>query len=287
MKYLALLTVPVVVCVWLIFVSPALSPACTVITAAKGSTVLFGGNEDQMPNDCFFVVDKSGPIGGVYFATPWDRHPLVMQMGINEKGLCYDVNWIPEEKLTPHPERTPQRRWAVTRLMRESSSVAEVLARIFTYNWGDAISYQVHFADRSGDAAVIHPGENGELTFTRIEKEKGYLVSTNFNLARRDKGNWSCRRYKNADKMLSTLAGDTDLTPQFMASVLQVTHQYLKYKTLYSAVYDLRNLRIYLYTDRRFGTPCVLDVNTALAGLADHRKFSIISLKELVVTMAK
>jgi len=139
--------------------------ACTIITASNGETVMFGGNEDQtFKNSSFLVVDTSGKFGVVYFATPWTNEPLVMQMGINEMGLSYDANWIPKEKLKPHPERKAQNEWAVTKLMKEVSTVEEVLSRIFTYNWEDSISYQVHIADKSGDAVVIHPGTNGELT---------------------------------------------------------------------------------------------------------------------------
>jgi hypothetical protein len=105
--------------------------ACTIFTASNGETVMFGGNEDQTTNSSFLVVDNGGTFGVVYFATPWKEIPLVMQMGINEMGLCYDANWIPKEKLNPHPERKPQNEWAVTQLMRGASTVEEVLSKIF------------------------------------------------------------------------------------------------------------------------------------------------------------
>ena len=245
---------------------------------------MFGGNEDQKPNSSFLVVDNSGTFGVVYFATPWKEMPLVMQMGINEMGLSYDANWIPKEKLNPHPERKSQNEWAVTKLMREASAVEDVLSKIFTYNWGDSIDYQIHFADKSGDAAVIHPGTNGELTYTRKSKGNGYLISTNFNLAKLDKGNWSSSyssdRYKTADKMLSTKGTQNDLTVEFMASVLKATHRrYGRLKTLYSAVYDLQKLRINLYYDRQFDSPYMLDVKNELAKTSGYR---IVSLKDVI-----
>lgn len=208
-----------------------------------------------------------------------------MQMGINEKGLCSDANWIPKEKITLNPERTAQDEFAVVQILREASTVEEVLSKIFTYNFRDTISYQVHVADQSGDAVVIHPGENGELTYSRIEKEKGYLISTNFNIARLANNSWFCRRYKAADKMLSNIKTEKYLTPEFMASVLKETHQNGKWKTIYSAVYDLQELRIYLYHNRQFHKPHVLDVEKELAKIALHRYFSLISLKELVANI--
>ena len=253
--------------------------ACTIITASNGETVMFGGNEDQTPNSSFFVVDTTGTFGVVYFATPWKEMPLVMQMGINEMGLSYDTNWIPKEKLIPHTEKKPQNEWVVTQLMREVSTVEELLLKIFIYNWGNSISYQVHFADKSGDAVVIHPGLDGELTYSRKPKGNGYLVSTNFNLAKLDKGNWSCRRYETANKMLSNIGAQNDLTVEFVASVLKATHRrYGRLKTLYSAVYDLQKLRIYLYYDRQFDAPYVLDVKEELAKTTGTRKVTLTDL---------
>lgn len=258
--------------------------ACTIITASNGETVLFGGNEDQKKNSSFLVVDTSGTFGVVYFATPWKQWPLAMQMGINEMGLSFDANLIPREKLTLHPEKNPQHEWVITQLMREVSTVEEVLSKIFTYNFGDSIIYQVHFADKSGDAVVIHPGtdvEYGELTYTRKPKGSGYLISTNFNLADLDKPSWSCHRYTKADKMLSKIDLQTDLTVEFMASVLNATHQdrFFSVKTLYSAVYDLQKLHIYLYFNRQFDSPHRLDVKQEIANTKGYRK---ISLKDLI-----
>lgn len=258
--------------------------ACTIVTVSNGETVLFGGNEDQTSNSSFLVVDTSGTFGVVYFATPWKQWPLARQMGINEMGLSYDCNWIPREELTPHPERNSQSEWVVIKLMKEASTVEEVLSKIFTYNFGDSMEYQIHFADKSGNAAVIHPGADGELTYTRKPKGNGYLVSTNFNLAQLNKGNWSCSRYKAADKMLSKIKDQRDLTVEFMASVLNATHQdrLLGIKTLYSAIYDLKTLRIYLYYERQFNKPYVLDIKQELSKTTGYRK---ISLKKMISNM--
>lgn len=252
--------------------------ACTIISASDGETVLFGGNEDQSPNESYLVVDKRGKLGVIYFATPWKELPLVMQMGINEKGLCFDYNWIPTEALTSHPERIPMEQM---KLIQEVASVDEVLSRVFNYDFGDSMNYQVHIADKSGDAAVIHPGTEGELTYSRKSKGNGYLISTNFNLAQLDKGNWSCSRYKIADKMLSKIGGQRDLTVESMASVLNATHQdrLFSVKTIYSAIYDLKKLIIYLYYERQFNKPYVLDVKRELAKTKRYRK---VSLKELI-----
>ena len=249
--------------------------ACTIFTASSGDKVMFAGNEDQKPNSSFLVVDNSGKLGVVYFATPWQGSPLIRMMGINEKGLCYDSNWIPPEKLNPHPEGMSQSQWPVPQLLKEAATVEEVLSTIFEYNWGDSIDHQIHFADSSGDAAVVHPGLDGELTYLRKPKGDGHFVSTNFNLAKLEEGNWSCLRYKTADEMLSRIGPKNELTVEFLASVLDATHQAAEFNTLYSAIYDLVNLQIYLYYDSQFDSPCVLDVKKELAKTPTYRKVAI------------
>ena len=269
--------------------------ACTIISASNGKTVLFGGNEDQPPNSSFLVVDNSGTLGVIYFATPWQKWPLVMQMGINEMGLSYDTNWIPKEKLIPHPERNTQYEWAILTLMKESATVEEVLSKIFTYRWENSINYQIHFADKSGDAVVIYPGVDGELTYSKKTKGNSYLITTNFNHARREKVSWTFLdfvysslfdgTYETADKMLLKVGNENNLTVEYMISVLNATHRdwffdtRFSMKTIYSAIYDLKNLQICLYFNRQFDKPFVLNVKKELAKTELYKK---VSLKELV-----
>jgi hypothetical protein len=87
--------------------------------------------------------------------------------------------------------------------------------------------------------------------------------------------------------MLSNIKTEKDLTPEFMASVLKATHQSVKWKTIYSAVYDLQELRIYLYYNRQFHKPYILDVEKELAKIAPHKYFSLISLNDLGIDAHK
>jgi hypothetical protein len=85
--------------------------------------------------------------------------------------------------------------------------------------------------------------------------------------------------------MLSTVGFNNELTPEFLASVLKATDRNwplntrFSIKTLFSAVYDLQKLRIYLYYNRQIDKPFVLDVQRELAKTKDYRK---VSLKDLI-----
>jgi len=238
--------------------------ACTIFTATQEETVLFAGNEDQGPNDAYLIVDTSGTYGVVYIGTSWGSSSMIEMTGINEQGLSYDLNAMPTDALNPHPERGTPGEWAVTHLIKECATVEEVLGIALTFDWGESMGYQIHFADSTGDAAVIHPGPDGELTYTRKPDGDGHLVSTNFNLANLVTGNHSCWRYDTASQMLSDLAFGEPLTVEFMASVLDATHQEGEISTIYSTVYDLRERTVYLYYEHRFDDPVVLDVATEL-----------------------
>ena len=269
--------------------------ACTIITVRNSRIVFFAGNQDWYPVDSYLVVDKTGKFGVVFFAHPAKSYELPMMKGINEKGLSYDSNWIPKEKLIPHPERDAQFEWVIITHMRDSSTVEEILSKILTYNFGDSMDYQIHFADKSGNAVVLYPGTNDELTYSRIPKGNGYLITTNFNHARREKVTWSPLdfiysflfdgTYETADNMLSKVVDQDDLAVEFMASVLNATHRdwlfntRFSIKTLFSTVFDLKNLKIFLYYKRQFDKPFVLDVKKELDKTDSYRK---ISLEELV-----
>ena len=79
--------------------------------------------------------------------------------------------------------------------------------------------------------------------------------------------------------MLSKIVAQNDLTIKSMVSVLNATHQNSAAHTLYSVVYDLKNLRINLYYDRKFDSPYKLDVKKELAKTTYRRK---VSLKDLI-----
>ncbi|RZJ10586.1 MAG: hypothetical protein EOP39_08360 [Rubrivivax sp.] len=247
--------------------------ACTIVTATTGEAVLLAANEDQPPNKTFLVVDATGPRGVVFLATPTAWAPLVMQMGINDQGLSYSINAIPEEKLTRVPGATPQQEWALVKLMREVGTVQELLDNYFAYDWGPSIAYQVHVADRSGDAAVIHPGADGRLSFTRIDRQQGHLISTNFNLRDRALKQWLSPRQLSAQRKFDGLTARP--TPEFMAAVLEATHQTPGWisntRTIFSAVFNLQTLDIHLYNDSDFGKRYVLNARSALAQVSGQQ----------------
>ena len=101
------------------------------------------------------------------------------QGGINEKGLAFDYNALPEAPLNPNKE-LPNKGAIMRKIQQTCATVEEAIALAKKHNWGTSLRWQVLLADATGDAVVISAGSDGELAFTRKPKGDVYLVSTNF-----------------------------------------------------------------------------------------------------------
>ena len=237
--------------------------ACTIFTASQEDIVLFGNNEDYSnPNTYIWVIPSTNETyGGVYFG----YDDLWPQGGINEKGLAFDINSLPEAPLNPHPEKPELDDYEGYIALQNSATVDEAIDILNGYNWGNAIRGQIHLADANGDAVVISAGPDNELSFTRKEPGDGFLISTNFNLAsnldnERKEESW---RY---DKAAELLGDDAELTVEYFKDILEAVHVEGAYhNTLYSTVYDLEKGEIYVYYFHQYDEVVTLDVSEEIA----------------------
>jgi serine/threonine-protein kinase len=262
--------------------------SCTIFAASRGNTVLYGNNEDyNNPNTYYWVRPPAeGTYGGVYLG--FDN--FSPQGGINEKGLAFDYNALPEATLSPHPE-LPDRGAIMRRIQQTCATVEEAITVARSYNWGDSIRWQVLLADATGDAVVISAGPNGELAFTRKPQGDGYLVSTNFNRANPDNafdGSYPCWRYDKATEMLERIEAEADLTVDYFRSILDAVHiEGAVGNTLYSNVFDLRQGLIYLYHWHQFDEVAVLNVAEELARAPSPTRIRDLFSKETVERAAE
>ncbi len=245
-----------------VVVSNLVPGSCTIFTASYGNTVLYGNNEDYSNYNTYLwaVPSTKEKYGGVYLG--FDN--FFPQGGVNEKGLAYDFNALPEIPLNPHPELLKSEE--IIKMMHETCvTVEEAIAFARKYSWGSSISWQMLLSDATGDAAVMSGGPDGELTFTRKQKGDCYIVSTNFNRANPENtytGGYPCWRYNKAVEMLEKIKSEGDLTVDYCASILNATHvESARGNTLYSNVFDLKNGIIYLYYWHQFDEVVTLDVD--------------------------
>ncbi len=240
--------------------------SCTIFAASVGNTALYGNNEDYNNPKTYYWVRPSGKniYGGVYVG--FDN--FSPQGGINEKGLAFDYNALPETPLNLHKE-LPNKGAIMRKIQQTCATVEEAIALAKKHNWGTSLRWQVLLADSTGDAVVISAGSDGELAFTRKAEGDGYLISTNFNRANPKntyRGSYPCWRYDKAEEMLSEIKKEEDLTVKYFRDILDAAHvESSTGNTLYSNVFDLKNGVIYLYYWHQFEEVVKLNVAEELA----------------------
>ncbi|MFX0118657.1 MAG: hypothetical protein ACFE9A_04680 [Candidatus Hodarchaeota archaeon] len=237
--------------------------ACTIFTVSKGNKAFFGNNEDWYDPDTYiwFEQPKEGKYGGVFLGFG-NYFP---QGGMNEKGLCFDANALPEMPLDNHPELPYSQEWIVKQIIDECADISEALQLAKEFNWGTSMAYQVHLADALGNAVVISPGTDGELNFTRKNVGDGFLVSTNFNVGYPRNGWTPCWRYPIASEMLDSIDHEDNLTLEILRDILDATHQEGTYATKYSNIFDLVLRDIYIYQNFNYTNVVKLNLEEELA----------------------
>jgi hypothetical protein len=249
---------------------------CTIFTVSQGDRVFFGGNGDWINFDSnYYWVDPGSETrygapgyGVIYFGVPEN-----VQQGFNEKGLAYDSNGLPSAPVTSHSGRKPvygDHSSTFIHILQECATVEEVIAWVQEHQWHEAMHYQMHFADATGDAVVISAGPDGKVAFTRKPVGDGFLVSTNFNLANPINGSYPCWRYDRAEALLKDIDNRDKLTAERAASVLDAVHVTSPSGfTVLSLVGDLPQGLVYVYLFHQFDAPIILNVAEEIARAPD------------------
>ena len=240
-----------------------IASSCTIFTVAIGETVYFGNNEDYKLNNAYQWYIPSQNIttrygikeiyGGVFLGFDNNNDENVdtwPQGGMNEYGLCFDVNGLPAVALYLDDRIPfPYSNYELSQVQWECRNVEEVI------NWYQnhrfySLGGQIHYADKSGDAVVVSANTTTrQWVFTR--KNSTFLVSTNFNLDDTENGYYPCSRYTAASQMLGEIT-ENNLTISTCANVLYEVHQEGTYGTKYSNIFDPVNLDIYFNQGKQF-----------------------------------
>ena len=247
---------------------------CTIFTETGDGKVFFCNNEDYYPRHTrmWFFPASEGKHGKVLygFAIHHGFNPLG---GMNDQGLSADENWVPSTPVNRDPDKIDYIQNNVfTRILEECATVAEVIEWIKDYNLIQFEMYpcQIHIADKTGDAAIIGVGSDGNIKITR--KTGDYLISTNYNVAQ---GRESCWRYEIVENMLKK---SHEVSIEYCRSILEATYiiAYSYPFTKYSNVNDLKNGMLYFFSPHDYDYMAVIDLNEELA--KDFHSYDILSL---------
>jgi len=231
--------------------------ACTVFNASNNDIVLVGRNMDWTTSNNFvaFLPSEEGKYGRVYFG--WGDYPSWYQGGMNEEGLVFAYLAAPYLRITESmlkPRYYGNYGNLMEKCMEECSTVEEVLEIFDMYNLQFLERCQVMVVDQSGDSAIIE-GDN------IISKENSYQVVTNFYQLHPELGGHPCWRYNMAIDMLEDME---EMSVDYFSSILYETHQEGSYPTVYSIVYDVNNLALYLYYNHNYSNNIVFNLSEEL-----------------------
>lgn len=266
-------------------VNSQIGDSCTIFTATLGDIVLFGNSEDYrlwgvyawfMPSQDIYTPEGTRTTyGAVFFGFDenGDSADGWPQGGMNDQGLCFDGNGLSYYALNPHYERDSPYAHYLAEILWECATIDDVIDWYLSHRIGTEMSYQIHFADASGDAVVVSAGLDEELAFTRIGTES-CIVSTNINVADTSRDVYDCYRYSIAMNMLTAISTENELTIEACRDLLNAVHQDGTYATKYSNVFDLVNRQIYLWYDRNFNQVAIMDLDDELGmvqpGVSDY-----------------
>ncbi len=285
---------------------------CTIFSIAKGEKVLFGNNEDYRfaPETSFisFVPRQEIPnfrnlpgfndtiaiyglmvVGSIVSQN--NQNFYCPQGGMNDQGLCFDANSIPDQILdTSDSDWNPMNaHWDV---LWHCRTVEDVI------KWYEnhTVSYspwngQWNYVDATGEGVVVTAAD-GEIKFIGKEDES-YLVSTNFNRADPSSHyfDYPCWRYDTAVSMLEEIGSEDELTVDACQDILDATHFekgiFNDIQTLYSTIYDPVNLNIYLNYLHNFDETVILNLEDECAKIdtlsANHSFYSQIQDRTFIM----
>ncbi|NPD89314.1 MAG: hypothetical protein HGN29_11360 [Asgard group archaeon] len=255
-----------------------ITSSCTIFTAVIGDTVLFGNNEDYKLNNAYrwYVPAQNVSTtyfgykeiyGAVFFGFDNNNNTDVdtwEQGGMNEFGLCFDGNGLPDVQLNLNPSSLyPYTPNALAQVLWDCKNVSEVINWYQNHKWSGTFGGQIHYADTTGDAVVVSVNSTGQWIFTRIDS--AFLVSTNFNLADVNHGEHPCWRYDTATQMFGEINAEEDLTVSKCANILYAVHQEGMYATKYSNICDPVNLEFYFNSGDEFSVSTKINLLEKLA----------------------
>jgi len=265
----------------IVIASPMAVNACSQFTASYGDTVLFGNNEDANwghPIGGTRIVDaaiffappnpsnKAEKYGAVFVGWYWKGQHTSYQGGMNDLGLCYDMTAVDEEFLENEDKLFDLfgDEYFFAKVLNQCANVSEVVELFNNTNF-QGVSAQYQFSDANGESVVISPDENGAVFFTYKQEEENYQFSTALaNQAFSDEEHNSAAIKRTRDA--AELVGDASvINIDLVQDVMMATSQRTGIWTMYTNIFDAKNLKIYLYYPGQWTEVAEFDLKEELA----------------------
>ena len=247
----------------IVITSPMAVNACSQITVSNGNTVLFGNNEDgnwghpiggtRIVDAAIFFAppnpnNRAEKYGAVFVGWYWKGQHTSYQGGMNDQGLSYDMTAV-DEKILENEDKLFELygdEYFFAKVLNQCANVSEVVELFNNTNF-QGLSAQFQFSDANGESVVISPDENGAVVFTNKPKEENYQFSTalaNQALSDEEHDSVAVKRTRKAAELVKDVSVmNVDLVKEVMMATAQRTGVW----TMYTNIFDAKNLKIYLY----------------------------------------
>ncbi|MBN1532946.1 MAG: hypothetical protein JXA20_09810 [Spirochaetes bacterium] len=236
--------------------------SCSIVTMSDGHHAFFSNNEDNS--------DTRG--GRIWFKPAAERRHgyalfgyRVMNIGdipiggINDQGLVFDMNAVPEAPLRQGSGNQLIQGSFFNEILETAATVGDVEAWVRGKDLPLLTTQQAHWADRHGDAIVLGIDPKGDLHVTR--KTGNHLISVNWNRAFHEDapGRNDDWRY---DKAAGSIPSKGAISAARAAGVLEAVRLP---GTVYSYVVELETGRTDLYHAGDFSRKVILDMTAEIA----------------------
>jgi Acyl-coenzyme A:6-aminopenicillanic acid acyl-transferase len=221
----------------LMLISGFTSLACTGFYINRDGKIYAGNNEDyKNPNTKMWIIPgENENYGRIYFG--FDNY--YPQGGINEKGLFFDGFATQPFPVTISEKKLNYKNEFISIIQDEilstCSNVDEVISFLNKYNLDISERAMLFFGDAYGNSIIV---EGDSI----LRKDKDFQVVTNFYQSQTNEV--TCRRFRTATDMLSS---NKNISVDYCRDILDSTHAEGEISTFYSQVYDIKNMKIYIY----------------------------------------
>ena len=244
--------------------------SCTGFVFSDGDIVFAAGNEDFRDKEFHIWFEpprEEGEYGSVFIGYPLWGGEVHAFHGMNTAGLYHDSFGGARKTLKGMKERPEYdgNRSLHEDVIMKNATVDEAIAFMGQYYHRLYETDMSLFGDVTCNAAVLE----GDVV---VEKEKDFMVLTNFMLSRTRNPMQACNRYRIATEMLSERERNYALARAILSNV----HNEGRYSTKYSVICDLTHAVMTIYYFHDFEEAVILDLKKELK--KGRRRFP---LKEL------
>lgn len=242
-------------CILIIFgiLNGLTSFACTGFYVSRNGKIYAGNNEDYLyPKTKMWVIPgENNNYGKILFGFD-DYYP---QGGINEKGLFFDgfaTEYMPVTKSKDRLNYENIYDVIQNEILSTCSNVDEVISFLNKYNLAFLQNSMLFFGDAYGNSIIVE----GD---TILKKNGDFQVITNFHQSQTK--NVTCKRFNISSKMLNA---SKNISVDYCRDILDSTHQEGQISTLYSQVYDIKDMKIYIYNFHNYEECVIIDIKEEL-----------------------